>query len=89
MQLPYGALINENALIRALKEGWIAGAGLDVFETEPLPEDSELYELPNVILTPHMSAHTTALFDRCVDVFCENLRRYTTGQPLLNVVNRG
>lgn len=84
-----GALINENALIRALHEGWIAGAGLDVFETEPLPENSELYELSNVILTPHMAAHTTALFDRCVDVFCENLRRYMSDQPLLNVVNRG
>jgi len=84
-----GALINEIALIRALKEGWIAGAGLDVFETEPLPEDSELHELSNVILTPHMAAHTTALFDRCVDVFCENLRRYMSDQPLLNVVNKG
>lgn len=84
-----GALINENALIRALKEDWIAGAGLDVFETEPLAEDSELYRLPNVILTPHMSGHTAALFDRCVDVFSENLRRYIAGRPLLNVVNRG
>ena len=84
-----GALIDESALIRVLKEGWIAGAGLDAFEAEPLPEDSELYRLPNVILTPHMAGHTPALWDRCVDVFCENLRRYIAGQPLLNVVNRG
>lgn len=82
-----GALINEKVLIRALQEGWIAGAALDAFTVEPLPPESPFYSLPNVFLTPHMSAHTEALWERCGDVFCENLRRFLNGESLLNQVH--
>jgi len=82
-----GALVNEAALLNALKENWIAGAALDAFHIEPLPPDSPFYSMPNVFITPHMAAHTDRLFDRCIDVFCENLRRYLDGRPLLNQVH--
>lgn len=82
-----GALVDEAALIKALTEGWIAGAALDAFQIEPLPEDHPLYKLPNVMITPHMSAHTEKLWERCVDLFCVNLQRYINGQPLLNQVH--
>jgi D-2-hydroxyacid dehydrogenase (NADP+) len=82
-----GAVVDEEALVRALKEGWIGGAGLDVFEREPLPEDSELWDMENVILTPHISGGTERYFERAVPIFCENLRRYLNGRPLLNVVD--
>jgi phosphoglycerate dehydrogenase-like enzyme len=82
-----GALVDEPALIRALQENWIAGAALDAFHVEPLPPNSPLYSMPNVFLTPHMSAHTDRLFDRCVDVFCENLWRFLDNKPLLNQVH--
>lgn len=83
-----GGTIDEQDLIRALKKGWIAGAGLDVFETEPLPEDSPLWRLENVILTPHVSGFTAEYDDRAVDLFTENLRRYLGGTRLLNLVSR-
>lgn len=82
-----GAVIDEGALVRALKEGWIGGAALDVFEMEPLPRDSELWGLENVILTPHVSGGTPRYMERAVDLFCENLRRYLAGEPLRNVVD--
>ena len=82
-----GAVVDETALVRALKEGWIGGAGLDVFEREPLPEDSELWGMENVILTPHISGGTERYFERAIPIFCENLRRYLEGRPLLNVVD--
>jgi len=82
-----GALVDEGALLHALREGWIAGAALDVFEVEPLPADSPFYSLPNVILTPHMAGTTDPAWQRCVDVFCENLRLYLSGQPLLNQIH--
>lgn len=85
-----GEIVNQSALIKALREGWIAGAGLDVFETEPLPPDSELWELPNVILSSHISSWTDIdrRSQRIVGLFCENLRRYLAGEQLLNVVDR-
>jgi phosphoglycerate dehydrogenase-like enzyme len=79
--------VDEEALVQALKEGWIGGAGLDVFEREPLPEESELWDMENVILTPHVSGGTERYFERAVPIFCENLRRYLNGRPLLNVVD--
>jgi D-2-hydroxyacid dehydrogenase (NADP+) len=82
-----GAVVDEAALLRALTEGWIAGAGLDVFETEPLPEKSWLWQLNNVIITPHLAGETPIYNERAVDLFCENLRRYVAGEPLLNVVD--
>lgn len=83
-----GGLINEADLVHALKKGWIAGAGLDVFEQEPLPADSPLWRLENVILTPHVSGFTPHYDERAVDLFVENLRRYLAGKPLLNLVSR-
>ncbi len=83
-----GPVVDERALVRALKKGWIAGAGLDVFETEPLPTDSPLWQLDNVIISPHVSGFTPHYDDRATDLFAENLRRYLNGRSLLNVVNR-
>ena len=82
-----GAVIDEPVLIRAIKEHWIAGAALDVFEKEPLPSDSELWGLDNVLLTPHISGGTPRYMERAVGLFCENLRRYLAGEPLRNVVD--
>ncbi len=81
-----GAILNQSDLIAAVKERSIAGAGLDVFETEPLPSDSELWDLPNVILSCHMAGSTSNSRNRDIDLFCENLRRYLAGSQLLNVV---
>ena len=83
-----GGIADEAALVRALKENWIAGAGLDVFEQEPLPADSELWKLENALLAPHVSSATPHYDDRAVELFCENLRRYLRGDELLNLVNR-
>ena len=83
-----GEVCDEAALIHALQDKWIAGAGLDVFTQEPLPETSPLWTLPNVILTPHISGFTPHYEQRAVDIFCENLRRYIAGQPLLNLVDK-
>jgi phosphoglycerate dehydrogenase-like enzyme len=79
-----GRILDEAVLIRALKEGWIAGAGLDVTEQEPPPADSPLYSMPNVILTPHISGASDNYDKRLTALFAENLRRYRAGQPLLN-----
>lgn len=79
-----GRIIDEAVLIRALKEGWIAGAGLDVTEEEPLPADSPLYSMPNVILTPHIAGASDNYDKRLTALFAENLRRYRAGEPLLN-----
>ncbi|HSG16299.1 MAG TPA: D-2-hydroxyacid dehydrogenase [Anaerolineae bacterium] len=83
-----GAIVDESALIKALKKGWIAGAGLDVFETEPLPDKSPLWSMDNVILSPHVSGFTNYYDDRAIDLFNENLGRYLAGAPLLNLVDR-
>jgi len=83
-----GAVIDNKALIKALKEGWIAGAGLDVFEEEPLPEDSEFWKLENVVITPHVSGGSPHYDERAVEVFFGNLRRYLDGKPLINVVDK-
>ena len=82
-----GKIVDEQALTTALKEGWIAGAGLDVVETEPLPQTSELWTLPNVILSPHMSAISPYYMDRAISVFCENLTRFVHGRELLFEIN--
>jgi phosphoglycerate dehydrogenase-like enzyme len=83
-----GAVIDEPVLIRALKEGWIAGAGLDVFEQEPLPAESEFWDLPNVILTPHVAGSTEFYNERIAALFAENIRRYIAGKELKNVVDK-
>jgi phosphoglycerate dehydrogenase-like enzyme len=82
-----GEILDETALVRALKENWIAGAGLDVFAKEPLPTDSELWKLENVLMAPHISSAVPSYDDRAVDLFAENLRRYLRGDELLNLVD--
>jgi len=82
-----GGVVDEPALIQALREGWIAGAGLDVFVQEPLPSDSPLWGMENVILTPHIAGMTPHYNERAADLFAENLQRYLSGQPLLNQVD--
>jgi len=82
-----GRLIDERALLRALGEGRIGGAVLDTFAEEPLPPDSPFYDLPNAIVTPHTSWSSARVLDRSVELFCDNLRRFAAGEPLLNVVD--
>jgi len=82
-----GEIVAESDLIRALKEGWIAGAGLDAFAQEPLPADSELWQLKNAILTPHISAATPAYDERASTLFAENIGRYLQGEKLWNMVD--
>ncbi len=82
-----GELVDERALARAVRNGTIGGAVLDTFREEPLPPTSPLYDLPNVILTPHTSWSSTRVLDRSVDLFCDNLRRFAAGEPLVNVVD--
>lgn len=83
-----GPIVDEEALAKGLTKGWIAGAGLDVFGTEPLPADSPLWKLENVIISPHVSGFTPHYDERATDLFVENLRHYLNGRPLLNVVQR-
>lgn len=82
-----GKLVDERALLRALRDGPLGGAVLDAFVNEPLAATSPFYELPNVILTPHTSWSSSRVLDRSVELFCDNLRRYAAGEPLLNVVD--
>lgn len=83
-----GGTVQEEVLIRALREGWIAGAGLDVFEREPLPEDSPLWTMDNVIITSHCSGRTPHYYERAMAIFLDNLQRYRAGKPLRNVVDK-
>ena len=83
-----GSIIDEEVLVRALSENWIAGAGLDVFATEPLPAESKLWELPNVIFSPHVSGGMEDYIIKATELFCKNLRRYVEGKRLFNVVNK-
>lgn len=82
-----GKLVDEAAMVRALQEKRIAGAGLDVFETEPLAKESPLWAMLNVFITPHVSGDVIDNRDRAVRFFAENLKRYLNGQPLKNVVD--
>ncbi len=83
-----GPIIQEQALIKALQEGWIAGAGLDVFEEEPLPDCSPLWDMENVIITSHYAGRNPYYLDRLIGIFTENLRRYQAGNPLIKVVDK-
>ena len=83
-----GKLVDTPALIRALKEKRIAGAGLDVAYKEPLPPDDPLWTAGNLIITSHSSAESPGSTQRSYDLLCENVRRYTAGLPLLNVVDK-
>jgi len=83
-----GAVVQEDALVRALQSGRLGGAGLDVFAQEPLPASSPLWAMPNVIVSPHLGGRGERTSDRAAHLFAVNLRRYLEGQPLINVVNR-
>jgi phosphoglycerate dehydrogenase-like enzyme len=83
-----GQIIDEEALIKALKSNHIAGAGLDVVAIEPLPQNSKLWDMPNVIISPHVAASMDDYPELATDLFCENLRRYISGKKLLNVVDK-
>jgi phosphoglycerate dehydrogenase-like enzyme len=83
-----GEQVDEAALIDALRNRRIAGAALDVFEKEPLPQDSPLWDLENLLITPHTASQTEQLWPRHYQVFSENLRRYLAQEPLLFVVDK-
>lgn len=83
-----GELVVEADLVAALQAGQLAGAALDVFETEPLPESSPLWGMPNVLISPHMSGDTVGWVDELVDLFLANLRAYAQGEQLRNVVDK-
>jgi Phosphoglycerate dehydrogenase and related dehydrogenases len=82
-----GRLIDDTALIRALRENHIGGAALDTFRDEPLPQSSPYWELPNVIVTPHTAWSSARVLDRSIDLFCDNLVRFSRGEALRNVVD--
>jgi phosphoglycerate dehydrogenase-like enzyme len=82
-----GDVIDQEALIEALRAGKIGGAGLDVFEREPLESDSPIWGMENVILTPHMSGGFKGYVQTCCEVFAENLRRFVANRPLLNRID--
>jgi len=82
-----GTVVDEAALAEALKSGKIAGAALDVFEKEPLPKESPLWEMENVIITPHNSSWSEKYMDRMTDVFIENLRAFLAGKKMPNEVD--
>jgi len=82
-----GGVINHAELIPALAEGQIAGAALDVYPEEPLPEDNPLWKMPNVILTPHIAGVSQEYNCRAVDLFAENLKRYLDGEQLMNLID--
>jgi D-3-phosphoglycerate dehydrogenase len=83
-----GPVVVESDLVAALESGHLGGAGLDVTEVEPLPDDSKLWDLPNVLITPHVGAQSTHRLDDTTDLICENLARYLDGRPLWNVVDK-
>jgi len=83
-----GGLVEEKALVKALRNGWIRGAALDVMMVEPPSSKSELYDLDNLVLTPHVSGGSKEAFERSLELFRENLRRYISGESLLNVVDK-
>jgi D-3-phosphoglycerate dehydrogenase len=83
-----GPLVVEDDLAAALQSGKISGACLDVAAEEPLPPSSNLWNLPNVIITPHVAGQSHWRADNMTNFFCENLRRYFADQPLLNLVDK-
>ena len=83
-----GQVIDETALTSALVSGHLRGAALDVFATEPLPSDSPLWDLPNVLVSPHSASTAAEENEVLTDLFLDNLHRYRAGQPLRNVYQR-
>jgi phosphoglycerate dehydrogenase-like enzyme len=83
-----GSLVQESALVRALREGWIAGAGLDVFATEPLPASSPLWSMRQVVISPHVAGAHPESMARSAEIFLSNISLYLGGKALINEVNR-
>jgi phosphoglycerate dehydrogenase-like enzyme len=83
-----GVIVDLAALVEALRSGRLAGAALDVFETEPLPSDHPLWDMENAILTPHVAAASPHIAERHLATLIENIRRFVAGEPLLNVVDK-
>lgn len=83
-----GEVVQEDVLVRALREGWICGAALDVFRAEPLPEDNELWNIPNLFITPHSASSVLNYVEIALEQFIENLRRYVAGERPLNAINK-
>src|ERR1700690_2674376 len=88
LNISRGALVDEPALVRALKEGWIAGAGLDVTRQEPLPAGHPFWDCPNLILPCHTAGYSPERRLRLIGLLADNVRRYSNGLPLLNVVDK-
>lgn len=88
LALSRGKLFDDMALVKALQEGWIAGAGLDVFPVEPPPSSHPIFDCANVVMTMHTSGWSPDRQTRLIEFFAENVRRYTEGLPLLNVVDK-
>jgi phosphoglycerate dehydrogenase-like enzyme len=88
LALSRGKLFDDMALVKALQEGWIAGAGLDVFPQEPPPSSHPIFDCPNVVVSMHTSGWSPDRQTRLIDFFAENVRRYTEGLPLVNVVDK-
>lgn len=82
-----GALVDEPALVAALRSGHLLGAGLDVFQKEPLPPESPLWDMDNVVICPHSASTSDRENERITDLFCENLRLFLAGRPLMNRLN--
>jgi phosphoglycerate dehydrogenase-like enzyme len=83
-----GKIVNQAALVEALRAKEIAGAGLDATDPEPLPQDNPLWEMDNVIITPHHAGQSPKAPGRVFDLFCENLKHFVAGEPLINVVDK-
>jgi len=88
LNLSRGALVDENALVRALKDGWIAGAGLDPAREEPLPSSHPFWDCPNLVLTCHSAGFSPQRQIRLIGLLADNVRRYSSGLPLVNVVDK-
>jgi phosphoglycerate dehydrogenase-like enzyme len=88
INLTGGRAIEENLLVRALEERWIAGAVLDAFARQPLPQESALWRLPNVIITPRIAGITSEKWSALLPIFTENLQRFMAGKPLRNLVDK-
>jgi len=83
-----GSVVDTESLVRALSTGHLGGAGIDVVDPEPLPVDSPLWELDNVIVSPHVGAQSPLRIPATIELFCDNLNRYRSGDPLLNLVDK-
>ena len=88
LNISRGTLVDEPALVRALQEHWIAGAGIDVACQEPLPSGHPFWDCPNLVVTCHTSGFSPQRRTRFTALLAENVRRYTSGLPLLNVVDK-